>query len=80
MTYLTNFWNGSKRRESGIVASRLGAREDALNGDVRIGVRRDGCLVHISLRSDTESLCIELHEHLVRSIKKGSVRLEIGSQ
>ncbi len=54
------------------------ARNGSPAGGVQIGVRRDGCLVQISLTSGSEYSSIELYDHLVQSIKKGALRLDIG--
>lgn len=45
---------------------------------IQIGVKRDGCVVQVSLTSGTEYLSIELYDNLVQSIKRGALRLDIG--
>ena len=47
-------------------------------GGVQISVKRDGCMVQVSLTSGSEYLSIELYDNLVQSMKKGALRLDIG--
>lgn len=53
-------------------------RDGPATAGVQISVKRDGCLVQISLTSGSEYLSIELYDNLVQSIKRGALRLDIG--
>ncbi len=50
----------------------------AAAGGCEVSVRRTGRVVEITLTSSNDYAAIELYDSLVRSVRKGSLRLELG--
>lgn len=49
----------------------------AVAGGYKVGIRRTGQAVEITLTSSNEYASIELYDSLVQSLRKGSLRLEL---
>ncbi len=47
-------------------------------GGFEVSVRRTGRVVEIALASSSDYAAIELYDTLVRSVQRGSLRLELG--
>ena len=54
-----------------------GAGPQAAAGGYKIAIRRTGPAVEITLTSFSEYASIELYDNLVRSLERGSLRLEL---
>ena len=72
----------SSSGDLGMEAGETGSVEQPRQGELpgqRVGIRRDGKTVQISLTSASEYDAIELYERLVQGLQGGALRLNIGN-